>query len=331
METVWTTVLGLGVFLVVLNLLLAIAEIALMGTIRAPAPRNFSYMRRESSQYQTVFAPALAALVSGLFVSLSASFFYAGVVGAIDDGQQFGIVTFALGAVALVVILRLLLKDSLGVAELARDPFAIRAAAEEFALNPRDGALKPELLRQRLSYWESHMSARSLNLSVDRRSDSLDRSLREASTVTGFLAAVRDSLRVYRAAIRCFPLRFGSPLMGFPLFALGVLGVAFLDGSPSGSSPRWINMIAFLLAGLLVALFYCAARGNRARRWHRIHQCGLEQAEQALRSQVAAEDETLRRVLRRADIFLSEQRDQIPHAAEHQLFRVGRFRLVVSG
>ena len=79
MESFVTALIGTGGLLVIVNLLAGILELATIRTIRPPEHRTFTYIRLAANQNQTIFAPALGALVSGLLVSISASFFYEGL------------------------------------------------------------------------------------------------------------------------------------------------------------------------------------------------------------------------------------------------------------
>src|SRR5699024_9830033 len=81
MERLSTVLIGLGVTLAIVSVMLGVVELATIRTIRPPKEKTFSYMRLATTQYRTVFIPAVGALISGLFVSLSASFFYGSLTG----------------------------------------------------------------------------------------------------------------------------------------------------------------------------------------------------------------------------------------------------------
>ncbi|MEP7763931.1 hypothetical protein [Sanguibacter sp. 25GB23B1] len=338
MEDVSALLLGAGALLVSLTSLLGIVELATIRTIRPPKQRTFSHIRHAATQYQTIFAPALAALVSGLFVSLSASFFYASLTSEQDSWHQAaGPVAFIGGMVALAATLWSALKSVGEPAELARDPFTIRAAADESAANPRHRALDPDFLTQQLDDWAKHISTHSLNLSAKASSPRLDQSLNRAAQEHGFWLPVLYSLDIYRAALLEFPVRFSGPLLSFALFAGGTVcfAVDFAGPESTTSSRPWAATALFMTVGAALTVFYCTTRGNRARLWHRIHLVALDDARQAIdraraaHESVASEDALLRRVLGSADGFL-QQKQGAPETDTRVIFRLGRFRVSID-
>jgi len=334
METTATWLIGVGGLWVSLSFLLGVVELATLRTIRPPKRQTFTYIRLAATQYQTVLAPAMGALISGLFVSLAASFFYASFTGQQDSWNQLaGVVTFIAGAIALTVTLWSVLKVGEPV-ELARDPFSIRAAAEESAAAPRRGGLDPNVLTQQLDEWEESISARSMNLSVKGNSDRLHENLTQAAQTRRFWCSALRSLRVYYAALLRFPFRFVWPLLGFPLFMAGTVwyatGPAELKFATSWRP--WAVVGLFALAGAIATLFYCVTRGNRARLWHRINLVALKDARNAIgeaksaHASVAAENVLLHRILTNADKFL-QQDHAAPDKADRTVLRLGRFRV----
>jgi hypothetical protein len=314
METTATWLIGVGGLWVSLSFLLGVVELATLRTIRPPKRQTFTYIRLAATQYQTVFAPAMGALISGLFVSLAASFFYASFTGQQDSWNQLaGVVTFIAGAIALTVTLWSVLKVGEPV-ELARDPFSIRAAADESAAAPRRGGLDPDVLTQQLDEWEESISARSMNLSVKGNSDRLHENLTQAAQTRRFWFSALRSLHVYYAALLRFPFRFVWPLLGFPLFMAGIVwyatGPAELKFATSWRP--WAAVGMFAIVGAIATLFYCVTRGNRARLWHRINLVALKDARNAIgeaksaHASVAAENVLLHRILTNADKFLQQ-------------------------
>lgn len=337
MATISIVLLGVGALCVILNMVLGIIELATLRLIRPAKLKTFAHIRLSASQYQTIIGPAVGALISGLFVSLSASFFY----GALTGGQgawhqQAGAMILITGMVALVITLHLFLKDFGEPAELARDPSTIRAAADESAANPRGGSLDPDFLTHQLNQWSEYISACSMNLSVKKKSELLDRSLERAAEAHGFWSLVARSFNVYWAAFLAFPTRFMWPLIGFGLFALGTISIAVGDaGLDFTSSARpWIVLILLLTTGAAITVFYCAARGNRARLWYQVNLIGLKDAENAIDAAKAAkvsvevEDAVLKRVLIRADTFL-QQTGTSPDSEPRFLFHFGRIRVSI--
>lgn len=318
-----------------LSFLLGIVELATLRTIRPPKRQTFTYIRLAATQYQTVFAPAMGALLSGLMVSIAGSFFYESFIEQGDSWKQLaGVVAFIVGAIALTATLWSTLKDVGEPVELARDPFTIRAAAEESALAPSRGGLDPEALGKQLDEWNENISARSMNLSVMGASGRLHRSLTQGAQTRAFWLSVIRSLQVYYAALLRFPFRFVWPILGFLLFIAGIVWFAIGPAElPFTTSWRpWAAVGLFAIVGAILTLFYCITRGNRARLWHRINLVALEEARNAIveakkaHALAAAENTLFQRVLKMADKFL--QQDHTASAkAERTIMQLGRFRV----
>ena len=96
-------------------------------------------------------APAIAALMGGLFVSVSASFFYAGLTHE-NDGLSIavGLLVFAAAVALLVYLLNLALSDAGDETELVKDPAVIIAAARDIRTNPRQEGITPDFLAGKL-------------------------------------------------------------------------------------------------------------------------------------------------------------------------------------
>lgn len=323
---------------VVACLVIGVLELATVRTIRPPKKQTFAYIRLAANQYQTVFAPALGALISGLFVSLAASFFYASFTEEENPWPQLaGLTAFVVGAVALTITLWSVLKGG-APEELARDPFSIRAAADESAAAPRSGALAPAILKQQLDEWKESISARSLNLGVKGGSERLNRRLSEAAQKSGFWTSALRSLCVYYAALLRFPLRFLWPVLGFVVLVVGVVwhGISLAGVWVDNPWQPWGGVCLVAAFGLLVTVFYCATRGNRARLWHRINLVALEEARDAIsqaevaHKRVAAEEERVQRILSdAAKFFRKAQGAQVN--SDNTLLRFGKFRVSKTG
>jgi hypothetical protein len=328
--------IGAGVLFSILNLILGIFELGTLRTIRPPKQKTFTYLRLAENQFQNVVLPALGALISGLFVSMSASFFYAGMTNPGDSSPEFaGPALFMAAGVALAVTLGVFLKGVGEPAELARDPFTIRAAADEYSTDPRRGPLEPSLLQQRLDEWTEYISTRSMNLAAKKKSLRLERILAGAAKQQTFWCSVGASLYVYLAVLLRFPFRFGWPFLGFVLVAVGaILWAVGEEERDFATSWRLFVTIAVLaVSNAVVALFYCATRGNRARLWHRINLAAVDDARKAIdvarNADVAvkAEDAVLRRVIERANKFF--EGEQAAPANLGVTFTLGMFHIAV--
>lgn len=337
MEPITAALIGAGALLVMLSFVAGVVELSTLRSIRPPEQKSFTYIRLAANQYQTLVVPAMGALISGLFVSISASFFYEGLTVHSDSWRQSaGSAMFIAGAVALAATLRAVLKGVGEPSELARDPFAIRAAAEEYASNPRRGTLEPSFLEQRMDEWRKFISTRSMNITADKSSRTLDVVLANASGQRTFWRSVIASVHVYFVAFIRFPFRLGWPFLGFVLLTVGIIWFAVGEFGPRFTQ-SWgpIVAIAILTApSAVVTLFYCATRGNRARLWHRINLVAVDDARKAIdaaaeaRDAVKAEDAVLQRVLERADMFLQDE--PVAHGRPRAALLLGCIRITIS-
>lgn len=329
--------MGVGILWVSGNLFLGFAELVTLPTIRPPKRQTFAHIRLTATQYQTVFAPAMGALVSGVFVSLSASFFYASFTEQQDSWHRLaGVASLLAGAIALVVTLWSLLRDAGEPETLARDPFSIRAAADESAANPWRGGLDPEVLTYRLNEWEDSISAHSMNLSVKGTSSLLETYLNKPTQKGGSSFSLLHCLKIYYAALLRFPWKFCWPLLGFTILLIGIVG--FVIGPTelkfATSLRPWAVIGGFVVGGAVATIFYCAARGNRARLWHAINLVALEKAREAISeaqsAHTSARDQNLllQKVLLNANKFLQQDSTAL-HNDERTILRLGKFRLSI--
>lgn len=281
-----TILIGVGGLLIGLFLILGVAELALLRTIRPPKQKTFAHIRLAENQYQTIIVPALGALVSGLFVSISASFFFESFSENVDEGRQIaGVLTFLAGAAVLAIMLSAVVKGVGEPKELARDPFTIRAAAEEFAADPRRSPLDPNFLTQRVDEWEKLMSTRAMNITAEKASPQLEKVLERALAQNGFWHCVAASWRIYLAALARFPLRFCWPLVSFVMLSTGTIWYAIAGAELDffSSWRPWFAVGVFVIPSAAIVLFYAAARGNRARLWYRVYVEALAHARDAIR------------------------------------------------
>lgn len=314
MTAVWTALLSISVMLIVANLLFATLELATVRTVHPPKRQSFATVRASEEQFQTIIAPAIGALASGLLVSISASFFYSSLVG--DGGNAYriaGLGVFFAAGLSLVLTIGMALKRGVQAAEIARNPFTIRAAAEEYADDPRRAPIGPEALSQNLEVWTQYRSARSLNLDLNAEAPKLDATLDSTICSRGLWSALLDSLTVFLFAVARFPFRFGWPIIGLILLPTSVIGIVITGQALAPSAvPRLLAMFALTMGlSAFSVIFYGSTRGNRARLWHRVNHSGKLEAQKAIEKAAAVQDEIRteedlqKRVLEEADRLLS--------------------------
>lgn len=305
--------LGAGALLLLLKLLLGVTHVATLGKVHAPQSRSIDQIRNTETQFKTVVAPALAALISSLFVSLAASFFFADLIAGKETWYQTaGLLTFVMGTVALLLILRFALADGGDHVELIRDPFRIFDVANEIAVHPRASKISPEVLTVQLNEWEKHISPRSLNISTDRTSTDLDKTFKRCLQVSGKISSIRQSFALYYAALRRYPIRFGWPILGSVFFVGGFAWyrVASLGMNIWTLETLWLEVVVLFIVEAFFTQFYCWARGNQSRRWYCVYSEAVEDAREAIANATTARDldvadeELLHRTIARADSVL---------------------------
>lgn len=301
--------LGAAVLLSALCGVAAVGELVTTASVKPAPKRAFALLRAGENQFKTVIAPALAALISGCLVSISASYFFKVSQGQGDDIDQLtGTIFFVVAGLALVITLRIVLGRNREVLEFIRTPAQIRSAADAVCENPQAPPLEVDVLRARLVTWEESIAARSLEVRRDVSAVSLHRALRASRNARSFPSCVRASLRIQISAVRRFPLSFGVPLLVVPLYLVGLL--VTITPELTFSLRSVLATLVMMLIGVLPVACYYAARGNRARRTFQITLLEIARARRALLRAEAARREFLKneesreRLLRRVEEFL---------------------------
>lgn len=283
--------LGVGLLALVVCLVSAIEETFAGARIKAPPKLPFALVRLEEEQFKTVIAPAIAALASGLLVSLSASYFFEASRTQSDEVmlEVSGIVLFIAGAFALVITLRLALGKNRKILEHVRAPHHLRAAAVAAAEDPRHAPLPHYELASRLDTRKKSIAVHSLGIDKDVEAKALLSAMEKS--LSSKKPHLWSSLRIYCAALRRFPLRFVLPLLVLIVFLVGVWGTAFDLGISSLGA--FAIFAGLTLGGATIVLFYLVARGNRARRTYAMNIGEVEDARRAVDKAAAAYQEML--------------------------------------
>lgn len=254
---------GIGILGLAACALMGVEELISAARIKPAPPLPFSLVRLEEEQFRTIIAPAIAALTSGLLVSLSASHLYSASLKETSTAESItGIGFFLAAAIALVVTLKLALGKNRKVLEHVRAPHHIKAAAEAASESPRHPPLPHDELCTRLAVRESSAAAHAMGVARDIPAARLLAAMEHSRTASR--NRVWSSLRIYGAALIRFPWPFALPVAVLVVYLVGLWIVAVQVGLASW---RMVAIaIAFTVLGLLCTAFYAFARGNRARR-----------------------------------------------------------------
>ncbi|MDO5646243.1 MAG: hypothetical protein Q4G21_11245 [Dermabacter sp.] len=354
METFATGLVCVGGILVAVNLILGFLELANIPNIRLREPQTFNNIRIVENLHQTVIKPAIIALVTGLFVSLSASFLYEGLTSQSSRHLLAGAVTLNVAVLFLGFLLQQILEGVSEHPEIANNPFTICAKAEEITTNPHREELNSDNLALQLNEWEKYIGTHSLNLSVKvdspclerrrqqhlekrivEREERLKRRLEQASQAQGFRSAICRSLHVYGTALRWSLIRFGWPLLGFTLSMVGAVWYAIgpAELNFTASWMRWAFVASVATLSAVPTLFYCVMRGNRAQLLYRRNLREIDDARKAIDSaatahaEVAEEEARFKRALARAELFRNYTKSR---SNVHSHRRISKFRVSID-
>ena len=209
------TLLCLYLFLATITALIAYFSLA-------PAkPRTFSQRLADQSTYQSIIVPAFGALVTGLLVSLSASFFYTGVSNDQSSQLTIGGWLFFFAALTFLVTAVYILKLQ-PLKNLTQYPQGILAAVDEVLIHNPEAAHQLEGLKKRLETWYNASAALSLDWKPKHTAPRLNQAFsaipqHQSLPWKQALVTVRRR-RIYQAALRAAPWQFG-----WPLYLLAVL------------------------------------------------------------------------------------------------------------
>ncbi|MDO5617852.1 hypothetical protein [Kocuria sp.] len=279
MELAAFFLMGLGGLALLIILGLAIFELIRIPLIRAPRKQDYATMRREDRQFREILVPSLAALGSGVFVSISASYFYESLNNQENVASTYyGIGFFAFAAIIFSVMLYSALKSKGADDDLSQDPTMIAAAARERAVNLSGRAPDSSYLDKRLKEWGQVKYAHAVGVfrgvSLRHRGGGFPY-LRVAFVKAGsrgsVLRLVAGPLRIFAAMVWHFPLNFIWPLLGGALLPLGVIVFLFLAVDDSVLS-EIIIFAVFTLISLVIVGSYAWLRGVRARKAYLINE-----------------------------------------------------------
>lgn len=227
---------------------------------------SFAAVRAYDNDFRSIVAPAIAALVTGLLVSLAASFIYAGIIE--EDDSRFGVAMplFIVALVILILLLYPLLRGELSTLVLAQNPQRIFLAARAVATVEDAAIERIEELEQALENWRKRRGAFSMGWSKKKESPRLNEAFADVPEERrlGFWRAARATWgqKVFRAAWRTAPWRFGWPVF--------LLAVPLLVGSPAywvaWGKDSWLPLAFAGAAVLLVTAYWMGLSLSGVRR-----------------------------------------------------------------
>lgn len=231
-------------------------------TYRSNVPesaQSFAAVRSSENDFRSIVAPAIAALVTGLLVSVSATYAYDALRGKGEDniGASFGFLMVAL--VILVILLQPLMRGELSTEKLAQHPQRIYLAAKSITGMEEDAPVRISRLRTALKNWTKRSAAYSMGWPAKAESPLMNTALEDVTedAALPFLRAFGVVWRtgVVWATLRTAPWRFGWPLYILLVPLAAVATASFISGWPETSPLRGVGVI---LAGVLSLIVYWA-------------------------------------------------------------------------
>lgn len=228
--------------------------------------RTFAAVRAYDNDFRSIVAPAIAALVTGLLVSLAASFIYTGIVEDDNASASIALPLFIVALVLLMVLLYPLMRGELPTLTLAQHPQRILLAARAVPTDEEAAFERIGELEQALESWSGRRGAFSMGWSKKEESPRLNEAFAGVpeNKRLGFWEAIRSlrGRRVFRAALRSAPWRFG-----WPIFLLAVpLPLGFLTSWAAGSADWWLSPVIAGVALPLVGAYWTGLSLSGARR-----------------------------------------------------------------
>jgi len=218
-------------------------------TYKANVPesaQSFAAVRSSENDFRSIVAPAVAALITGLLVSVSATFAYDALTGKGDTNYvaSFGCLMIAL--VILILLLQPLMRGELSSEKLAQHPQRIYLAADSITGTEEDAPAQIDRLRVALENWTKRSAAYSIGWPAKTESPLLNKAMGDvpANDALPLWGAVRSVVRrgVVWATLRTSPWRFGWPLflLLVPLIATTI--GSFVTGWPD-VPPYWAVIV----------------------------------------------------------------------------------------
>lgn len=208
-------------------------------TYRSNVPesaQSFAAVRSSENDFRSIVAPAIAALVTGLLVSVSATYAYDALRGKGEDniGASFGFLMVAL--VILVILLQPLMRGELSTEKLAQHPQRIYLAAKSITGMEEDAFARISRLDTALENWTKRSAGYSMGWPTKAESPLMNTALEDVpgDAALPFLRAfgVVWRKRVVWATLRTAPWRFGWPLYILLVPLAAVATASFISGWP---------------------------------------------------------------------------------------------------
>lgn len=240
--------------------ILGVVNIFTYWTNRPDKDQSFATILDSEREYRSIVWPGVVTLVTGLLVSLSASFIF---VELTSGQEQFpmGSLLFAVAVIMFVVLLRPILKGEAPLEERVRYPQRIIAGAAAVSGEERDDAETVRMLETRLRVWRESAAAFSMGWVKKPASPKLNRAFGQVpgNASLGLRDACRSlwRRRAVAAAIQTAPWRFGWPL--YFVVALHSVAAVFAFAGGSLVPMLVVTLIFCMISALSLFLYWSGA------------------------------------------------------------------------
>ncbi len=241
----------------VVLLVVGLGNVTLYWTLTPDKDQSFAEIRSSERDYRSIVWPGLAALLTGLLISLSSAFIFENLTSGDSSRFPTGELLFLAACITFALLLRPVLKGEPRLEQYAQYPQRILAAAKGVSGDERDVAAIVETLQNRLADWERRCGAFSMGWTNITASPTLNTALADVPGVSTLpLRAAFRAIRrrgALRAALRTAPWRFGWPLYALLAAHLGAAVCLLASDADTAPTVRLLLFIAAASAGCLFA------------------------------------------------------------------------------
>jgi len=269
----WVTMpIGVAGFVLLACLIIGGVNLATLYTIRVPQRVPFPTIRRRALSIRDIVIPGFLALLTGLLISLAASFMFDGFTRRTAGAFEVGAGIFVVVLVVFTVIAAIWFRSGMEIGDLAKEPFTISAAATSLHGTSPDDASTLRGLHRNDQAWKQQEGALAFSPGTGRISPAADRAL--AAVMPGGSRPRRSRWRLLGALLR---VRWGMWVWPAAVVVCGVVAWAALHFS-AGSEDRLelaamratiVTITALALASVVLLWWseiLCSARRYRVGR-----------------------------------------------------------------
>jgi len=262
----------------------AIVNLATLRSIRPPKREPFPTIRRRELSFRDVLIPGLIALITGLLISVAASFLHDGLTRNGQGAAAAGMAIFFIVVIAFAVSAPLVLRKGMEIQDLATDPVTIAAAAKTLYRASRDDVAALQILNSNYRAWQKVQGAQAVTPGSRRESQVANAAM--AQLMPGGRPPQKSRWRLLPALLRTRPVYLLFPIavtLAATVIALYSVG-NHVDRSALELAAMRATVWSFAVIALLMILLFWWSHLVASARLYRVGQVSAVAAEIALRA-----------------------------------------------